>query len=556
MHVEKYNRGVMGHMLGHYDRTHPGSKSQIDDTKTHLNYNLAAEEQPLPQLDFIHKRLSEVKVHKRKDVNVFCDWVITAPKELSEHEYDTFFHEAYSFMSQRYGKDNVISAYVHMDESQPHMHFAFVPVTTDKKKNIPKLCAKEVLTKTELRTIHKDMSQHMERVFGRDIGILNGATELGNIPVDILRSNTAKAKAFNDDLLKDKAEELERKQKSVIGKLTKTDTVTLTAKELEMTRSVLQQSTIIAENAGGIIAQAKAEREKAERERRRAEEMRRRTEEYRIEEQKKAESKTKELDDREHRIDEKERHAEKKMQIASEQLGSVSNQELAVRGRTRELDERQRDIERQEAEMKQRTDDPYGYYNTEIQKLQNELDFRVKDCKDKDIIIDRQSERIISLEEEKERRQKRHIEQLRKKEQEKQDAVDQAVSDTAVKYISEITKKDETINSLRSTIDGLKEKLKHAYLVVKKVCNAMVSLAYKIGEDSTFIARLEPMHRRLIDGICNYAAKEAEAENFRDYAKSIRETGGVDDKILLEMDHLGYHVVEQSHSSQSYDRER
>ena len=80
MHVEKYNRGVMGHMLGHYDRTHPGSKSQIDDTKTHLNYNLAAVEQPLPQLDFIHQRLTEVKVHKRKDVNIFCDWVVTAPK--------------------------------------------------------------------------------------------------------------------------------------------------------------------------------------------------------------------------------------------------------------------------------------------------------------------------------------------------------------------------------------------------------------------------------------------------------------------------------------------
>ena len=57
MHVEKYNRSAMGHMLAHYDRTHPGSKSQIDDTKTHLNYNLAAVEQPLPQLDFIHQRL-------------------------------------------------------------------------------------------------------------------------------------------------------------------------------------------------------------------------------------------------------------------------------------------------------------------------------------------------------------------------------------------------------------------------------------------------------------------------------------------------------------------
>ena len=77
-----------------------------------------------------------------------CDWVITAPQTLEEHEYDLFFRETYRFMSGRYGKENIISAYVHMDESQPHMHFAFIPVTTDKKNNIPMLCAKEVLTKT------------------------------------------------------------------------------------------------------------------------------------------------------------------------------------------------------------------------------------------------------------------------------------------------------------------------------------------------------------------------------------------------------------------------
>ena len=552
MHVEKYNRGVMGHMLGHYDRTHPGSKSQIDDTKTHLNYNLAAEEQPLPQLDFIHQRLTEVKVHKRKDVNVFCDWVVTAPKELSEHEYDMFFNEAYSFMSQRYGKENVISAYVHMDESQPHMHFAFIPVTTDKKKNIPKLCAKEVLTKTELRTIHKDMSKHMERVFGRDIGILNGATELGNIPVDVLRSNTAKAKAFNDDLLKDKAEELERKQKSVIGKLTKTDTVTLTAKELEMTRSVLQQSTIIAENAGGIIAQAKAEREKAERERRRAEEMRRRTEEYRIEEQKKAESKTKELDDREHKIDEKERHAEKKMQIASEQLGSVSNRELAVRGRNIELDKRERSLDEREADLQHRTDDPYGYYNSIIRekdKIIEEQALTISD-KDKELLCNKeQSNNLLS-----------HINELRRKltekDNEREKAVRSAVDRTKEEYILKLVEKDNIIQGLKKTIDEFRDKLQKAYNNLKFVCCALARLAYYGNEPGNdFTADLTEKQMHLVDAICNFAAKEARREHFDRYAEQMTKASGIVQPIMDELELLEP-PIHQVHKTHSYDRER
>jgi len=68
-----------------------------------------------------------------------CSWVITAPKNLTDSEHRLFFQEVYSFLNQRYadGSDkNVISAYVHMDESMPHLHYAFVPVVHDKKKGI------------------------------------------------------------------------------------------------------------------------------------------------------------------------------------------------------------------------------------------------------------------------------------------------------------------------------------------------------------------------------------------------------------------------------------
>lgn len=67
-HVEKYTAAATGHMLAHYDRTHSSSTSMIDESRTVLNHNLAGIDQPLPQLDFLHKRLSEIKVMKRADV--------------------------------------------------------------------------------------------------------------------------------------------------------------------------------------------------------------------------------------------------------------------------------------------------------------------------------------------------------------------------------------------------------------------------------------------------------------------------------------------------------
>lgn len=198
-HKQKYTRGAVGHMFGHYDRSKevPELKSSAN---TVLNYNLASNDQPKNQLDFLHQRLSEVKVHNRKDVNVMVDWVVTLPQSLNNKGFEDeerFFKEAYKFLNDRYGKENVISAYVHMDETTPHMHYAFVPVVEDKKKGGYKLSAKEAVTREDLRTFHKDLSNHMERVFGRDIGILNEATKEGNKSIEELKRGTAKEEFEN-----------------------------------------------------------------------------------------------------------------------------------------------------------------------------------------------------------------------------------------------------------------------------------------------------------------------------------------------------------------------
>jgi hypothetical protein len=203
--VQKYTRAAIGggSLTRHYERAkdeqgnyHQWGNQEIDPDRSHLNYNLAPEREQ-GQLPFIGERLSEVKCLKRDDVNVMCSWIITAPKGLDESEHDLFFKESYDFLCKKYGEKNVVSAWVHNDETTPHLHFAFVPVVTDKKKGCEKVSAKEALGWEEkgLSKFHGELDAHMSAVFGRDIGILNEATKDGNKEIWELKREATVAEA-------------------------------------------------------------------------------------------------------------------------------------------------------------------------------------------------------------------------------------------------------------------------------------------------------------------------------------------------------------------------
>ena len=179
----KATKGASGNLFDHYERKEniKFKNQDIDKTRSYLNYNLAPNKN-LSQREILNKRLSEVKVLKRNDVNVTCNWVITLPKTIKENseEEKLFFQESYNFLKNRCGEKNIISSYVHKDEVTSHMHFCFIPIILDKKKNIEKVSAFELITKKELNSFHKDLNKYMNNIFKKDIGILNGATTNGN----------------------------------------------------------------------------------------------------------------------------------------------------------------------------------------------------------------------------------------------------------------------------------------------------------------------------------------------------------------------------------------
>jgi hypothetical protein len=57
------------------------------------------------------------------------------PKEIQ-----ALFQRAADFLIDRVGRENIVSAVIHMDEKTPHLHLTFVPLTKDNR-----LCAKEII---------------------------------------------------------------------------------------------------------------------------------------------------------------------------------------------------------------------------------------------------------------------------------------------------------------------------------------------------------------------------------------------------------------------------
>jgi len=195
-HVAKYTRNATKNLTRHYERAKDKDgnyikfgNENIDTSKTHLNYNLAPN-RDMKQGEFIKQKCDEFNCVKRDNINVMCSWVVTVPKDLPENQQREFFEQSYEFLNNRYGKDNVVSSYVHLDEKTPHMHYSFVPVVFDKKKDKYKVSAKDMINRTDLQTFHKDLSKHMERHFDKDIGIINEATKEGNKKVVELKRET------------------------------------------------------------------------------------------------------------------------------------------------------------------------------------------------------------------------------------------------------------------------------------------------------------------------------------------------------------------------------
>lgn len=128
----------------HNERKKEAYKSNPDIAldRSQDNYHLV---QPKQNYRYEVKQLITAAGCKvRSNSTVMVETLITASPEfmndLPKKEQQEFFSRAFEFISEKIGKDNIISAVVHMDEKTPHMHLSFCPITKDKR-----LSAKTIL---------------------------------------------------------------------------------------------------------------------------------------------------------------------------------------------------------------------------------------------------------------------------------------------------------------------------------------------------------------------------------------------------------------------------
>lgn len=126
---------IINHFTRHQDdpeQTKWKYKNQeIDPQHTWMNYAIQQIRAPK---DFIQAAIDSVDVpvkNGKKATNVLSDWVITLPKnDRLEGREKEFFEQTFEFMKTKVPEDLIVGGYVHMDETSPHMHFAFVPLVT------------------------------------------------------------------------------------------------------------------------------------------------------------------------------------------------------------------------------------------------------------------------------------------------------------------------------------------------------------------------------------------------------------------------------------------
>lgn len=210
-HLEKLTKGSLQGLTIHVERKSLNhSNKEINNEKSHLNYSLLNDNSDA--MTRLNKRLENVHMMNRKNVNAACSWVVSLPKELekkSDADKDKFFAEVHEFMTGRYGGiENVLYSEVHNDETTPHLHFAFVPVVWDEKNNRNKVSAKDVINRNELKIFHTELDKHLKsqipEIYKK--GILNDKTlpfdDVKEIKLNkvLIAEVEEKAKKLNDTL--------------------------------------------------------------------------------------------------------------------------------------------------------------------------------------------------------------------------------------------------------------------------------------------------------------------------------------------------------------------
>ena len=244
-HLESYPKQSIKKILKEHDRTATAYKNDVDLNRTKLNYGFghwksSAED----NYKLFQKRATDIMNGRdlQSHTNIMSEWVITYPSWLcTQEQYDTgrvdkngkpiiktynkpidenscqdFFATAYAFAMNKYGKDNVMAGYVHMDETTPHLAIDLVPEAISRKTGENTVSSASLFTRKHLSQFQKEIDQVMYDRFHIKGMILNGKTK-GNLSTEDLKARTKQAKQLQEqeDKLQAREAELQQREKEL-----------------------------------------------------------------------------------------------------------------------------------------------------------------------------------------------------------------------------------------------------------------------------------------------------------------------------------------------------
>lgn len=165
LRFQKRKAGSVASCERHNERKKEAYKSNpdIDMERSKDNYHLVASPRYTYKKE-INRMVAQAGCKVRRDSVMMVETLITASPEfmnsLPPEQQKEYFTMALDFISERVGKQNILSAVVHMDEKTPHMHLCFCPITPEGK-----LSAKAFLGNQ--KTLYEWQSDYHERMSSR-----------------------------------------------------------------------------------------------------------------------------------------------------------------------------------------------------------------------------------------------------------------------------------------------------------------------------------------------------------------------------------------------------
>ena len=171
LHAGKVKLNGLGGMRHHLlDRERVRSNPNIDISRSHLNHaieNLSPEN----LTSRVRERIKQLNLKRklRTDAVGLEDIIIGASVDfmlqLDPQAKEQFFKDSLHFIQEKFGKENVMYCYCHMDESNPHIHIGVVPVTSDGR-----LSARDIFTPKSLESLQTAF----HNIVGEKYGLARG----------------------------------------------------------------------------------------------------------------------------------------------------------------------------------------------------------------------------------------------------------------------------------------------------------------------------------------------------------------------------------------------